>query len=98
VSPKPEQPSPIGLAAEWVARLTVVGVEMVLFGFGGVWLDKRLHVEPLFALLGFAVGIGVGIFHLLLMTAQDRKGQKPDSASHEPRAKPRDAGDRETDE
>ncbi len=73
VSPQPDQPSPIGLAAEWVARLTVVGMEMVVFGLGGVWLDQRLSLAPLFALIGFAVGIGIGIVHLLAMTAQDRK-------------------------
>lgn len=73
VSPQPDQPSPIGLAAEWVARLTVVGIEMVVFGLAGVWLDKRLSVEPLFALIGFAVGIGIAIVHLLAMTARDRK-------------------------
>jgi hypothetical protein len=98
VSPKPDQPSPLGLAAEWVARLTVVGIEMVLFGLGGVWLDKRLHVEPLFALLGFAVGISVGIYHLLLMTAQHRKQQKSGPADCKSRAMPRDAQDKDPDE
>jgi hypothetical protein len=63
----------MGLAAEWVARLTVVGIEMVVFGLAGVWLDKRLRVEPLFALIGFAVGISVGIFHLLLMATHGQK-------------------------
>jgi F0F1-type ATP synthase assembly protein I len=65
------------MAAEWVARLTVVGIEMVVFGLGGIWLDDRLHVKPLFALLGFAVGIGIGIVHLLAMTAADRKKTSP---------------------
>lgn len=77
VAPQPDQPSPIGMAAEWVARLTVVGMEMVVFGLGGVWLDERLRVKPLFALLGFTLGIGIGIFHLLMMTAPGRKrGQR----------------------
>ena len=81
MSAKPNEPSPIGLAAEWVARLTVVGVEMVVFGLGGLWLDKRLRVEPLFTLLGFALGIGVGIFHLLAMTASTRTPTKPPEES-----------------
>lgn len=56
---------------------------MVVFGLGGVWLDKRLSVAPLFALIGFAVGIGIGIVHLLTMTAQDRKrGRREGGSSH----------------
>ena len=74
------------MAAEWVARLTAVGVEMVAIGLGGVWLDDKLCaknfcVKPLFALAGFAIGIGIGVFHLLLMTAPSRKkpSQPPNS-------------------
>ncbi len=84
---------------EWVARLTVVGVEMVLFGLAGLWLDARLNVRPLFALVGFAVGIAVGLGHLLLMTAQD---QKRDSAKRFSGTKsnqtPSDPSRRKTDE
>lgn len=63
---------------EWVGRLTVVGIEMVALGLGGLWLDDKLGVKPLFALVGFAVGIAIGISHLLVMTSQDRK--KSDAA------------------
>lgn len=77
------------MAAEWFGRLTVVGIEMVVFGLGGVWLDGRLHVEPWFALLGFAVGIALGIYHLLLMTAQERG--KGNSSRTSPPAKSTEA-------
>jgi F0F1-type ATP synthase assembly protein I len=95
VSPQPDQRSPIALASEWVARITLVGMEMVLLGLGGSWLDKKLRTEPLFTLTGFAVGIGVGIFHLLVMTAQSRKTAKNagNSSRGENTARPSDPSD-----
>jgi hypothetical protein len=85
---------------EWVARLTVVGVEMVAFGLGGVWLDKRLAIEPLLALVGFAVGIGIGIFHLLVMTSPGRKEDKraANSSRRDNAQRPADPSDNEVDE
>lgn len=78
----------------------VVGVEMVAFGLGGVWLDKRLRTEPLLALIGFAVGIGIGIFHLLLMTSPDRKEDKRagNSSRRENTERPSDPSDNKIDE
>jgi F0F1-type ATP synthase assembly protein I len=99
VSPQPDQPSPFGLAAEWVARLTMVGMEMVVFGLGGLWLDKHWATEPLFALVGFAVGIGIGIVHLLVMTAPGRKkGRRTgDSSPSEDTGRPSNTGRNESD-
>jgi hypothetical protein len=76
-----------------VARLTLVGLEMVLFGFGGMWLDKRWATEPLYTLVGFAVGIGIGILHLLVMTAPGRKksGRAADRSRAENTQPPTDA-------
>ena len=88
------------MAAEWVARLTVVGMEMVAFGLGGVWLDKRFGMEPLWALLGFGVGIAIGIFHLLAMTAPGRKRNQhaDDSSRGDKTHRPNDPSRKETDE
>ena len=52
---------------QWVSRITAVGLEMVLPGLAGQWLDDRLGTSFL-ALVGFAGGICLGIWHLLVMT------------------------------
>ena len=66
----PEQPDPpqaMAVAMEWVSRITVVAVEMVLPGVAGQWLDHRYSTNFL-ALLGFAGGVSFAIWHLIVMT------------------------------
>ena len=72
----PEQRSPLALAMEWVSRIFVVGLEMVLPGLGGGWLDERWGTKPLLTLVGFGLGIVCGMTHLLLMTSADTRRQK----------------------
>lgn len=72
----PEQRSPLALAMEWVSRIFVVGLEMVLPGLGGGWLDDRWGTKPLLTLVGFGLGIAGGLAHLLLMTSADSRRQK----------------------
>lgn len=59
---------------EWVSRLITVALEMVLPGVLGNWLDKRWGTSFL-ALVGFALGMVTGVWHLLLMVgvAQTRR-------------------------
>jgi hypothetical protein len=73
VLPSADDKSPIGQAAEWVARIASVALLMVLPGLGGNWLDRRWATEPLFTLSGFALGIAAGIWVLLVMTAAAKK-------------------------
>jgi hypothetical protein len=61
---------------EWVSRIFVVGLEMVLPGLGGGWLDDRWGTKPLLTLVGFGLGIAGGLAHLLLMTSADSRRQK----------------------
>ncbi len=68
---------------EWVSRILAVAAEMVLPGVGGGWLDNRWGTAPLFTLLGFAVGVSLAIWHLILMTKTAATGSG--SASEEPR-------------
>ena len=51
----------------WVSLITAVGLEMVLPGLAGQWLDGQLGTS-FFALAGFALGIAGGLWHLLVMT------------------------------
>jgi len=62
----------MAVAMEWVSKISVVALEMVLPGLAGHWLDDRLGTEFL-ALTGFALGIPLGTWHLLVMTGAFRK-------------------------
>ena len=54
-------------AMNWVSRITAVALEMILPGLVGTWLDSQLETRFL-ALLGLALGVPLGIWHLLVMT------------------------------
>lgn len=54
-------------AVNWVARITTVGLEMVLPGLGGLWLDSRFGTHFLGA-LGFAVGVALGLWQMVKFT------------------------------
>ena len=79
------RPHPMALALEWVSRILVVTVEMVGPGLLGQWLDDRWGVSFL-GLLGFAIGIPLGLVHLLVMTRQQNsasRSSRSQSSSHE---------------
>jgi hypothetical protein len=58
-------------ATNWVSKITVVALEMILPGLAGLWLDNRLGTGFL-ALLGFVLGVPLGIRHLIAMTKSKR--------------------------
>jgi hypothetical protein len=58
-------------ATNWVSKITVVALEMILPGLAGLWLDNRLGTGFL-ALLGLALGVPLGIRLLLAMTKSKR--------------------------
>jgi hypothetical protein len=66
-SKDPDSPHAMAIALEWVSRIMVVSLEMVLPGVAGQWLDSRYQTS-FFALLGFALGITLAIWHLIAMT------------------------------
>jgi len=72
--PKDDRP-PLAEAMEWVSRITTVVLEMVLPGLAGQWLDQRWGTNFL-ALLGFAVGLPLGFWHLLIMTRKNHGDSK----------------------
>jgi hypothetical protein len=81
----PSQQHPLALAIEWVAKITTVALEMVLPGLGGLWLDKQWGT-PFLGLAGFALGLTVGIWHLLRMVPKNKSNsrkqdQPPESPS-----------------
>jgi len=81
-TPPPDERSPAVVAYAWASRITTVALEMVLPGVGGYWLDGRvgtLSVFPVFTLLGFALGLTLGIWHLLKMVSPADGRDKTDS-------------------
>lgn len=66
-------------AMEWVAKITTVSLEMFLPAIGGGYLDRRWGTSYL-ALVGLALGVTVGLWHLLQMTrAAGRKRPRTDA-------------------
>lgn len=72
--------SPVALGFDWASRITAVSLEMVLPGIGGQWLDEKFGTSFL-ALLGFALGLTVGVMHLLAMTRSGSDSNDKDKAS-----------------
>lgn len=63
----PEERPPLAVAVEWVAKITTIAFEFFLPGLAGQWADQRWGTKFL-GLLGFGVGLTLGLWHLLKMT------------------------------
>ena len=74
----PRQPHPYAVAMEWVAKITTVALEMFLPAIGGQYLDHRFGTNYL-GLTGLALGVTVGMWHLLQMTKTTKRWRPPDS-------------------
>ena len=72
---------------EMVARVMAAALMMVLPGLGGQWLDRQLGTGWL-ALLGFAFGISVSIYYLIVVT-------KPGGRSNAANPSSEDSADRD---
>ncbi len=92
--PPRDERSSAAVAYGWASRITAVSLEMVLPGVGGYWLDGWLGVVPVFTMIGFSLGMVLGIWHLLKMTSaesgadRDRDKKSPPTPKDRP---PRDA-------
>ena len=68
-------------AMSWVSKITAVALEMLLPGLAGLWLDNQLGTQFL-TLLGFALGVPLGMWHLIVMTkGTGRSGHKMNNDS-----------------
>lgn len=72
----------MAIAYTWAARVMTVSIEMVAPGLLGYWVDKQLGTVVLFLVLGLALGMVLGILHLLNMTKSipTESNDKSDSA------------------
>lgn len=76
------EPHPFAAATEWVAKITTVGLEMVLPAVGGRFLDRRWGTNY-WVLVGLVLGVTVGIWHLIRMTQPKsrKRSSKGDGSS-----------------
>lgn len=51
------------------SQVTTISLEMVIFGLGGVWLDRKLGTS-FWGPVGFVAGFGLGLRHLLALVRQ----------------------------
>ncbi len=56
-------------AANWATRITSVSLMMVVPGLLGYWADLQLGILPGLTVAGFALGMTVGIYQLIRITA-----------------------------
>ena len=84
VSDKTDGRSPQAKAYQWAMRIMTVSLEMVVPGLlGYALLDRNLGTKGLFTLLGFGLGMTMGIFHLVKMTSGETQSKdKQDDATN----------------
>jgi F0F1-type ATP synthase assembly protein I len=63
----PDTRSPLAIAYEWASRIMVVSLEMVVPGLAGYGLDYWLGTKAVFVILGFILGMVLGVWHLMHM-------------------------------
>ena len=71
----PEDLPPLVAAAQWVSRMTTVLLEMAIPAAVGLWVDRLLGTRFVFALMGFGIGMVLGVWHLLQMASQSDRRQ-----------------------
>lgn len=73
-----------------------VALEMVVPGLIGLWIDRQLGTVMVFLVLGVALGMGVGLFHLVRLaksvSGAGQGGNRPKTPSKG--EGPRQEGDR----
>lgn len=67
----PQKRPPMAVAVEWVAKITTVAFEFFLPGLLGQWADRRWGTNFL-GLFGLAMGMALGLWHLVRMSSARR--------------------------
>lgn len=74
---------PVGAAAQWVAQITTIALEVVVFIVVGKWLDAKLQTS-FCTPIGAIIGPCLGFVHLLAITgALGRKRKDKQNNGHE---------------
>ncbi len=70
-----EDRSAIGVGFVWAARITSLGLEMVIPAVFGQWLDGFWGTSPWLLIAGAGIGIITGIIHLLKIATAGISGE-----------------------
>ena len=82
---EPPRPDPadgrsaFAIAYGWAGRITGIGLEMVVPGLIGYWIDQRLGTKAVFTIGGFVFGMVFGFWHLMKIAGKppsDRPADK----------------------
>jgi hypothetical protein len=73
-----DERSPAATAYQWVSRITIVALEMVLPGLAGYWLDQRIGTVVLFMLIGFGLGCTAATVQLVQIARSNRSSKVND--------------------
>jgi F0F1-type ATP synthase assembly protein I len=65
VTDSPDDRSPIAMAVAWTSRITTISVQMIAPGIVGYLVDRKLGTKALFTLIGFAIGMALGMWQLV---------------------------------
>jgi ATP synthase protein I len=69
---KDEDPSrsPLAVGIMWASRVTTLAMEFALPALLGVYVDGRWGTKPVITLLGFVLGFGAGMMHILRISRE----------------------------
>ncbi len=71
----------------WMQALRLMGVGWyiafcIIFGLlAGLWIDGKVHVRPLFTLIGLAIGMGsafLGVYRMVLYCVEENRSKGDD--------------------
>jgi hypothetical protein len=86
VTEHPDDRSLLAKASQWATSASTVAAEMVVPILIGAWIDSRLGLKGLFAILGGVIGVTGGIWSLMKMVEPLRRaGRRPHDPPEHPR-------------
>lgn len=71
------------IAYHWASRVMTICLEMVVPGVLGYLADQKLGTRFVFTLIGFSVGLVLGVVHLLRITDKTAAGGSKSTAEKE---------------
>ena len=75
---------PVAKAYQRAAQVAAIALGMVVPGFVGYWVDRRIGTLPVVTILGFAAGLAYGILQLVQVSkSREADDVPPEQANHD---------------